>query len=346
MFFGLSDDARSLAAGVHDLLTDACPPDVVRAAWPGGDPSAVDKLWAALGDLGLFGLLVPESTGGLGLDDLVTVAALQQCGYAGVPGPLVETVAVAAPLLSAGDALPAGLLEGSVRVAVQRDARDANGTGPLVPYAAASTHVLQLPGPQPAGSRPRLLPVDDLSVTPVATTDGSRAAARITAAETGTGLALDVGPADVASARHRGVLGTAAYLVGLSRRMLDLTVSYVSNRTQFGVAIGSFQAVQHPLADALVAVEFAEPVVLRAAQSLVDDDPATGIHVAMAKALASDAATQATRGTLQAHGAMGYTVEYDLHLFAKRAWALAADWGSAAEHRATITRTLLPEETP
>jgi alkylation response protein AidB-like acyl-CoA dehydrogenase len=86
--------------------------------------------------------------------------------------------------------------------------------------------------------------------------------------------------------------------------------------------------------------------VLRAAQSLVDDDPATGIHVAMAKALASDAATQATRATLQAHGAMGYTVEYDLHLFAKRAWALAADWGSAAEHRATITRTLLPEETP
>ena len=344
MFFGLPDDARSLASGVRDLLADACSPDVVRAAWPGGDPSAVDKLWGALGELGLFGLLLPEAAGGLGLDDLVTVAALQQCGYAGAPGPLVETVAVAAPLLSAAGALPAGLLEGRVRVAVQRGASDAAGTKSLVPYAAASTHVLQLPGPQPTGSRPRLLPAAELSVAPVDTTDGSRAAARITASE--TGLVLGVGPDDVASARHRGVLGTAAYLVGLSRRMLDLTVAYVGTRTQFGVPVGSFQAVQHPLADALVAVEFAGPAVLRAAQSLLGGDPDVAVHVAMAKALASDAATQTARATLQAHGAMGYTVEYDLHLFAKRAWALAADWGSAADHRATITSTLLPEETP
>jgi len=327
MFFGLSDDARALAGGVREVLTDACPPDVVRAAWPGGDPSAIDKLWAALGDLGLFGLLLPESAGGLGLDDLATMAALQECGYAGAPGPLVETVAVAAPLLAAAGALPPGLLDGGARVAVQQ-------LSALVPYAAASSHVLQLAEPA------RLLPVGDARLTEVATTDGSRAAARVD----GTGEPLDVAAADVQRARHRGVLGTAAYLNGLSRRMLDLTVDYVGNRQQFGVPVGSFQAVQHPLADALVAVEFAEPAVLRAAQSLIDD-AGKGVHVAMAKALASDAATQTARATLQAHGAMGYTVDYDLHLFAKRAWALAADWGSAAEHRATITRTLLPEET-
>jgi alkylation response protein AidB-like acyl-CoA dehydrogenase len=84
--------------------------------------------------------------------------------------------------------------------------------------------------------------------------------------------------------------------------------------------------------------------VLRAAQSLVDDEPDAALHVAMAKALASDAAWQVGRRTLQAHGAMGYTVEYDLHLFAKRAWALAADWGTAAEHRATIAKQLLDDE--
>lgn len=328
MFFGLPEDARSLASGVRDLLAAACPPDVVRAAWPGGDPAAVDKLCSALGELGLFGLLLPEPAGGLGLDDLVTVAALQECGYAAVPGPVVETVAVAAPLLAAAGALPPGLLEGGVRVTVQR--------AELVPYAAAATHVLQLAEP------PRLLDIADAALTDVATTDGSRAAARVT----GTGRALDVPAAETARAWHRGVLGTAAYLNGLSRRMLDLTVAYVSNRQQFGVPVGSFQAVQHPLADALVAVEFAEPAVLRAAQSLVVDDPEVAVHVAMAKALASDAATQTARAALQAHGAMGYTVEYDLHLFAKRAWSLAADWGSAADHRATITRTLLPEETP
>jgi alkylation response protein AidB-like acyl-CoA dehydrogenase len=84
--------------------------------------------------------------------------------------------------------------------------------------------------------------------------------------------------------------------------------------------------------------------VLRAAQSLIDDEQDAHLHVAMAKALASDAAWDVARATLQAHGAMGYTVEYDLHLFAKRAWAMAADWGTAAEHRETVARTLLDEE--
>ena len=81
--------------------------------------------------------------------------------------------------------------------------------------------------------------------------------------------------------------------------------------------------------------------MLRAAQSLVDDDPAAALHVSMAKSLASDAAYRMSRVCLQAHGAMGYTVEYDLHLFMKRTWALANDWGSAAEHRKRIARELL-----
>ena len=256
MFFGLSDDAQALAAGVRELLADACPPDVVRAAWPGGDPEAVEKLWSSLGELGLFGLLVPESAGGLGLDDLVAVAALQEAGYAAVPGPLVETVAVAAPLLAAAGAMPEGLLAGALPVAVQR--------AELVPYAERSELIVQLDGP------PRLLRPAAAKLAPVPTTDGSRAAARVR----GDGEPLGVAASDEARALHRGALGTAAFLVGLSRRMLDLTVGYVSTREQFGVPVGSFQAVQHPLADALVAVEFAAPAVLRAAQSLVDDDPA------------------------------------------------------------------------
>jgi alkylation response protein AidB-like acyl-CoA dehydrogenase len=127
--------------------------------------------------------------------------------------------------------------------------------------------------------------------------------------------------------------------------MLDLTVDYAKGRQQFGVAIGSFQAVKHPLADATVAMELAWPAVLRAAQSLVDRDPLADVHVSMAKALASDAAYQMSRVTLQAHGAMGYTVEYDLHLFAKRTWALAKDWGTASQHRARIAARLGIERT-
>jgi alkylation response protein AidB-like acyl-CoA dehydrogenase len=323
--FGLPEQARELRDGVRAVLKTACPPAVVRQAWAGGDPAAAAALWRTLGELGLLGLLVPEPVG-LGLDDLVAVAALDAVGYVAAPGPIVETLYVAAPLLAAAGALPDGVLTGTEQVAVQR--RE------LVAHAQTSSYILQL-----EDGTARLLRSKDAKVDPVVTVDGSRGAARVY----GSGPALDVPESAVRMALRRGSVGTAATLIGLSRRMLDLTVDYVKGRQQFGVPVGSFQAVKHPLANALVATEFAEPAVLRAAQSLIDDDPDAALHVAMAKALASDAARQVAGATLQAHGAMGYTVEYDLHLFAKRAWALAADWGTAGEHRATIARALLPQ---
>ena len=87
--------------------------------------------------------------------------------------------------------------------------------------------------------------------------------------------------------------------------------------------------------------EFAWPAVLRAADSLATDDSQAALHVSMAKALASDAAYRVSRVCLQAHGAMGYTVEYDLHLFMKRTWALTKDWGTAEQHRARIAEEIL-----
>jgi alkylation response protein AidB-like acyl-CoA dehydrogenase len=326
MFFGLSDEARELRDGVRDVLAGACTPEEVRAAWPGGDPSRVDRLWRALGELGLLGLLVPESAGGLDLGPLVAVAALEEAGCAGVPGPLVETVTVAAPLLAAAgsDLLP-DVLAGRVRVAVQ-SGRDA------VPYAATADAVLQL------GDGVRLLARDDAKVEPVETVDGSRALATVV----GEGATLAADP-DLLLPR----LGTAAFLLGLARRQVDLTVAYVKDRKQFGVAVGTFQALKHPLADAVVGTEFAWPAVLRAAQSVADSEPDADLHVAMAKLLASDAAYRVSRVCLQAHGAIGYTTEYDLHLFSKRTWTLAADWGSPAQLRTELAHRLdlTPERT-
>jgi alkylation response protein AidB-like acyl-CoA dehydrogenase len=143
------------------------------------------------------------------------------------------------------------------------------------------------------------------------------------------------------AAFDRGALGTAAQLVGLARRMLDLTVEYAKARQQFGVPIGSFQAVKHHLADSRIAIEFARPLVYRAAWSITEGDPDASTHVSMAKALASDAATLTAGQALQCHGAIGYSYEYDLHLFMKRAWALAATWGDAAWHRARVGRAIL-----
>ena len=129
-------------------------------------------------------------------------------------------------------------------------------------------------------------------------------------------------------------LAAAAQLLGLGHRMLALTVDYVKERKQFGVPVGSFQAVKHQLADCLKELAFARPVVWRAAHTL---DP---VHVSMAKAMASDAASFTARRALQCHGAIGYTVEYELHRYLKQTWVLARSYGDAAFHREQIAKEL------
>jgi alkylation response protein AidB-like acyl-CoA dehydrogenase len=138
-------------------------------------------------------------------------------------------------------------------------------------------------------------------------------------------------------------LAAAAQLVGLGQRMLDMTVGYVKEREQFGVPIGSFQAVKHHLANALKELAFARPAVHRAAWSMANDAPTVERDVSMAKAMASDAASFAGRQALQCHGAIGYTVEYDLHIYLKRTWELARSFGDAAWHRERIAKEVLDE---
>ena len=155
--------------------------------------------------------------------------------------------------------------------------------------------------------------------------DGSRRLARLT--EMQQGRPLD--RVELSQAFWRGTLGYSAQLLGLARRMLDMTVEYVSERKQFGAPIGSFQAIKHHLADVRIAVEFAAPLVYRAAYSLAEGDPDAMLHGSMAKAQSADAAELAARAALQCHGAIGYSYEYDLHLWMKRAWALSRTWGDA-----------------
>jgi alkylation response protein AidB-like acyl-CoA dehydrogenase len=318
MFFGLPDDALALREGLREVLTTACGPTVIRAAWDG---DACEPLWKTMGSFGLLGLLADDRAGGLGLDELSFVAALEEAGWHGVPGPLVETMS-AAPVLD----LP---LDGSARVTVMHRLAE-------LPYAAVSTHAVAIT------EGIALLELADCRLDPVPSVDGSRQLAVVH----GRGAALELPPEDVDRLALRATLGTAAFLLGLARRQVDLTVAYVKDRKQFGVPVGSFQAVKHPIADAVVGTEFAWPAVLRASYSLAGGDPQASRDVSMAKALASDAAYRVSRVCLQAHGAMGYTVEYDLHLFAKRTWALAKDWGTAAEHRTAIARALLERNRP
>jgi alkylation response protein AidB-like acyl-CoA dehydrogenase len=327
--FSPSELQRELAQGTRELLTDRCPPAVVRAAWEKPDETAVSTvgsassasaLWAALTELGLPGALVAEDAGGLGLAVSDLLPALVETGRAAVPVPIAETALVAVPLLAAAGR--ADLLTGvaSGEIVVTAAPQDE-----LVPWASVATHALVL-----GAGAARLVERTELGGEPVAAVDGSRPLTRIAP---GAGTALDVEAGQVAFARARAALGAAAQLVGLGERQLAITVDYVRTRQQFGVPIGSFQAIKHHLADALLGIRFAEPPVRAAGLALdAGDDPVR--PVALAKTLASDAADAVSRIAIQCHGAIGYTDEYDLQLYAKRTWALAAAWGTAGEHRA------------
>lgn len=323
MRFAPTAEQADMRQVVADLLTETCPPSVVRSGDAGG-------VFAALAELGATGLLVPEDAGGLGLDENFLVPIMIEVGRAAAPLPIGDTVAVA-PVALAGTGRLDDLVAGEVTVAA-----DPQRTG-RIHFAAAAT-VAVIGGFDGAGP---------VTVVDLAGADRTRLAAIDPAADLaavagGREIGRIDDPDAVRLIWRRGVLAAAAELIGLSRRMLDLTVGYVSERRQFGAPIGSFQAVKHHLASALIAVEFAAPAVAAAGALMAAGAGETEIErqLATAKALASDAAGQVARATLQCHGAIAYTTEYDWQLYAKRAWALAAAWGSAAHHRAAAARSL------
>jgi len=320
MRFGPDETALALRDAAAGLLAAEVTPAVVRDGWPGGTGKLVAAAWQKLAGTGALGTLVPEERDGLGLDENSLVPLLEEIGRSGLPGPAAETIAVAAALLS-GDHLD-GVLAGEIMVAAQL------GDGDLVPYGATAPLIVLR-----AGDALRLYERADLELEPVTAVDGSLGAARLTRRPAGGGILLSDDPAVVESAWRRGVLGTSALLTGLSRRMLELTVGYVKQREQYGVPVGSFQAVKHALANALVAVEFARPPTLAAAWYQATGAAEAAAHVSAAKAAASDAARLVARTAIQCHGAIGYTTEYELHLYAKRAWALIPAWGSPDWHR-------------
>ena len=142
-----------------------------------------------------------------------------------------------------------------------------------------------------------------------------------------------------------GALMNAAQLLGLADAMLEQAVEYAKIRTQFGQPVGAFQALKHQLASCAVAVEFAKPVVWRAAAAMQDGLETAPVHVSHAKIAASDAAMLTAETAIQVHGAMGYTWEVDLQMFMKRAWVLNATWGDRAFHKQRVFDALISDST-
>ena len=325
MRFSFSEEQLAFAGSVRDYLEKTCPSDAVRKA-ADGDADGARERWRGLADLGVLGVVLPEQQGGLGLDEVDLVLALEEAGYACLPEPVGPTYVAASALQDGGATTWLSRVAGGEAVL-------AIGLGgPVAGEPDADAFVMA------DGDDLYLVPGADAEIEPLPSLDPTQPLSGVK--WTPKANALLTG-ASVEAARDRGAFAASAELVGVARRCVELAAQHARDRQQFGRPIGSFQAVTHLLANAHLAVEFARPVVYRAAWSLANDVAERSRDASMAKAMASDAAVTACRAALQVHGAIGYTEEHDLHLWLKRGFALASMWGDAARHRERVARAIL-----
>jgi len=340
MRFHFSEDQLLLQSTVRDFLAKECTPEHVREAWE-TESARSPQLWVQLAELGIPGLVVSETHGGMGMDEIDAVLVLEETGRAALAEPVVTTGLVAVRVL---EAIGADLAQTWLPRIAAGDAKVAVGH-PSLPFVSdvADADLLLLPD---AGGALHALSPDAVSREHQPANDPSQRLYRVHFQGTrDTEVAADA-EALFALGFDLGAFGSSAQLLGAADRMIALAVEYAAQRQQFGKPIGSFQAVKHQLADAKVELEYARPLVYRAAHSVAHAHPLRSVHVSMAKLAASEAARRCSRAALQVHGAIGYTWEQDLHLFMRRAWSLDLAFGTRGEHRLRIQEAALADGAP
>ncbi len=340
MDFTFSKQQVQFRDAARSFLVVEAAPELLREYWetPSGRS---EEMRRKVTEQGLTALSVPESLGGMGLGDLDWVLVLQEVGYHGIPDSLSDAAYVGTGLLNALGPKHAfaakwleGMVEGQSRLAI------AHPVNPLVHDAAIADLILLWHEGEIHAATP-----DQVELTLNPSIDQSRRLYRLNWTPSADSRICDAaaGEAVWTETVNRATLSVAAQLLGLAQRMLDLGIDYAAQRKQFGKPIGSFQAVKHQLADVAVKIEFAEPVVHRAAHALANDDPRVAALTSHAKLAATEAALLAARRSMQVHGAMGYTWEADLQMFMKRAWALDGFWGDRIFHKQRLAQAVFAQ---
>ena len=314
MDFRLTDDQETLVDGVRDFLAGTHAPGMLREL-DASESGRSEAFWHELTSMGIPGLLIPEEHGGLGLGLVEGSMIAVELGRAGVAEPIADTALVAVPWLIARGLTErlAQIAAGEIKVALSHVINPWIADLDQADYVIADGHLIE--NDKPALPIESVDPLRRLYPAPFSGSDDAL---------------LDI-----------AALITAAQLVGLADAMLSMATRYAKDRHQFGQPIGAFQAVKHHLASAAVAVEFAKPVLQRAAVALETGENSASLAVSHAKIAAGDAATAVAETAIQVHGAMGYTYEVDLHFWMKRTWALCGAWGSRGFHYARIENAVL-----
>jgi alkylation response protein AidB-like acyl-CoA dehydrogenase len=349
MDFRPTDDQRALAGAVRDVLGKHRSPGTPGESTPAAGLGGVDPaLWRDLAELGVFAVRVPEADGGLGLGRAESAHVFEELGRSLATGPYTATALAAALRPEYGSGRHrvgvADLTSGAPFFLEYLDALDAL----LVVEVVEGTEVIggtevmgQVPGFR-RHSQVLLVEPIELRADPVPhPVDPCVPLHRLLQKPLRGEVVGDASTAD--AMRREGALLTAAYQTGIAAAMTERAVAYAKQRSQFGRAIGSFQAVKHLCADMFARAELARAAVHSAAVGLDEDgDPSTtAMAVSSAKLLADEAAVLNARAAIQVHGGMGCTWEMGLHFYLKRAWALSLGYGRASEHADLIAETLI-----
>jgi alkylation response protein AidB-like acyl-CoA dehydrogenase len=370
--FELSADQTALESAAADLLDGLASAQRVRefvgpgttvpsGGQTGPGPVGFDRpLWEAMAEQGWLGVERPESAGGLGLGMVEVAVLCEQVGRRVAPAPFLGSILAMVALQDAGfdEPLPPAVRDEAAAWAARLSTGDAVGCVVWAPepgtltarsegerwlldgrpeptlYASVADVAVVVtedavyavevdeagrPRPEPAMDRTRPLSWLGLAGTPARRIGGQSAASRLV---------------------DRVATGSAAELLGASARVLEMTVEYAKVRRQFGHPIGSFQAIKHRLADALVDVEAMRSCTYYAAWCVATHDSEASLAASMAKAWCSDASQRVMASGMQVHGGIGFTWDHDLHLFLKRARQDATSFGTAAWHRDRIAARL------
>jgi alkylation response protein AidB-like acyl-CoA dehydrogenase len=378
MDFDFTQEQVMLRGLTREFLTRESTPRAVRTLME-DEKGYSDATWQQIADMGLPGLAIDAGYGGQGLGMIELALVLEEMGRAAFPGPFFATSVLAAtaiaasgqenqmarflPDIAAGrtkatlalieDALawtPSGV---KMRAERRGDQFVLSGTKRFVPFAhiAGLILVVARTGSGDDGTTVFAVPADvaGLTQTPNVEMDHTTRTSTLSLDEVSVPADAVIGQLDrgwevVGPTLQRAAVGAAAEMLGAARRCMEMSVEYAKVRHQFGQPIGMFQAIKHACAEMLLEVENSHAATYYAAWALDAGSPDAALAVSAAKAYVGDAARKVCGSSIQVHGGIGFTWEYDLHLYVKRAKHLEPLYGDADFHREQALQLVLARE--
>ncbi len=373
MNFELDEEQVMLKTSARDFLEKECPKELVREMME-DEKGYSPELWKKMAELGWLGLSFPEEYGGADFTFLDLAVLLEECGRALVPGPLVPTIVqVGHTILAVGseemkqDILPrmingeliltlafmetSGSLEASGITVTAKQSGDnyvINGTKLFVPDAHVADYLLCVTRTSDRGDGITLFLVDakseGIEIEVLKTMTGEKLC-EVVFNNVSVPAASMVGEPDggwpvIQKMKYEAQVAESAWMTGGARWALDTTIDYAKERIAFERPIGSFQAIQHKLAEIALEVEGSTSIMYYAAWTITENQPDIPMAASMAKSWCGETYKHATFDGVQIHGGIGFTWDHDMHLYFKRAKSGEVNFGDSDYHREMVAKLL------